>query len=140
MKKIIHHRVSLPAPADMLYDMYMDPLLHGAIIGKPVTISPFAGSEYHAFDGMIYGKTIALAPKKTIIQFWRSKEWKPEDRDSILVLTFIPDGRNGTIELTHLDVPAKDFDRVNKGWLNYYWKPWRAYLEKLMKKPEKRAA
>jgi activator of HSP90 ATPase len=140
MKKIIHHRVSLPAPADTLFDMYLDPLLHGAIAGGPITISPTVGSEFRAFDGMVYGKTIAVVPKKTLVQLWRSKDWKPEDRDSILILTFLPSGRNGTIELTHLDVPAKDFDNVNRGWLNYYWKPWRAYLEKLMKKPEPRAA
>jgi len=140
MKKIIHHRVALPAPADTLFDMYLDPLLHGAIAGGPVTISSTVGSEFRAFDGMIYGRTIAVVPKKTIVQLWRSKDWKPEDRDSIVILTFLPDGRKGNIELTHLDVPESDFDNVNKGWLDYYWKPWRAYLEKLMKKPETKAA
>ena len=140
MTKIIHHRVSLPAPADTLFDMYLDPLLHGAIAGGPVTISSTVNSEFRAFDGMVYGKTIAVVPKRTIVQLWRSKDWKPEDRDSIVILSFLPDGRRGKIELTHLDVPKSDFDNVNKGWLDYYWKPWRAYLEKLMKKPETKAA
>jgi activator of HSP90 ATPase len=139
-KKIIHHRVALPAAGERLFDMYLDPVIHGAIIGGAVTISPKEGSEFRAFDGGILGRTIAVVPKKHIVQLWRGSEWKPEDPDSILVLTFLPDGANGKIELTHLDVPEYDFDDVNKGWLDSYWKPWRAYLEKELKKPEKRAA
>jgi predicted small metal-binding protein len=138
--KIIKQSVTLPASSDRLFDMYLDPVIHGLIAGGPVKISPTAGSEFLAFNGMISGKTIAVVPKKHIVQLWRGKHWKPEDRDSVLVLTFLPAGLNGTIELTHLDVPESDFDNVNKGWLDYYWKPWRAYLEKELKKPEKRAA
>ena len=139
-KKIIQHSVTLPATPDRLFDMYLDPVIHGAIAGGVVRISPTPGSEFKAFDGMVYGKTIAVVSKEHIVQLWRGSDWKPEDRYSILVLTFLPDGEYGKIELTHLDVPESDFDDVNKGWLDYYWKPWRAYLEKELKKPEKRAA
>ncbi len=138
--KIIKQSVTLPASSDRLFDMYLDPVIHGVIAGGPVKISPTAGSEFLAFDGMISGKTIAVVPKKHIVQLWRGNRWKAEDRDSILVLTFVPAGVNGKIELTHLDVPESDFDNVNKGWVDYYWKPWRAYLEKELKKREKRAA
>ena len=138
--KIIKQSVTLPVSSDRLFDMYLDPVIHGAITGGAVKISPAAGSEFRAFDGMISGRTIAVVPKKYIIQLWRGKDWKKEDRDSILVLAFLPDGRDGKIELTHLNVPEYDFDDVNKGWLDYYWKPWRAYLEKELKKPEIRAA
>jgi predicted small metal-binding protein/activator of HSP90 ATPase len=138
--RIIRQSVTLPVSSDRLFDMYLDPVIHGLIAGGPVKISPTVGSEFLAFDGMISGKTIAVVPKKHIVQVWRGKNWKPEDRDSILVLTFLPAGVNGKIELTHLDVPESDFDNVNKGWLDYYWKPWKAYLEKELKKPVKRAA
>jgi activator of HSP90 ATPase len=138
--KIIKQSVTLPASADRLFDMYLDPAIHGVITGEPVKISPTAGSEFRAFDGMLSGRTIAVVPKKYIVQLWRGNNWKPEDRDSILVLAFVPDGRNGKIELTHLDVPEYDFDNVNKGWLDSYWKPWKAYLENELKKTEKRAA
>ena len=140
MEKIIRHGVTLPASPEKLFDIYMDPVIHGAIIGGAVTISPTVGSEFRAFDGMIRGRTIGVVPKKYIIQLWRGNDWDPEDGDSILVLAFLPDGENGRIELTHLNVPVRDFDNVNKGWLNYYWKPWRAYLETELKRQEKRAA
>ncbi len=139
-KKIIQQSVVLPAPAGVLFDMYLDPVAHGAIAGGPVVISAAAGSEFRAFDGMVTGRTIAVVPKSHIVQLWRGKHWMPEDRDSILVLTFLPEGENGRIELTHLNVAESDFDNVNKGWMDYYWKPWRAYLEKRLTKPEKKAA
>jgi hypothetical protein len=131
--KIIKQSVTLPASTDKLFDMYLDPVIHGAITGGTVKISPTVDSEFRVFDGMVYGRTIAVVPKKYIIQLWRGKDWKKEDRDSILVLAFLPDGRSGKIELTHLNVPEYDFDDVNKGWMDYYWKPWRAYLEKELK-------
>ncbi len=139
-KRIIQQSVVLPAAADRLFDMYLDPVAHGAIAGGPVTISSTVGSEFRAFDGMVYGRTIAVVPKKHIVQLWRGKDWKPEDHDSILVLSFLPDGENGKIELTHLNVPESDFDDVNRGWMEYYWKRWKAYIEKGRKTPEKKAA
>ena len=140
MKRIIQHPVSLPAPAERLFDMYLDPVDHGRIAGGSVTISPKEGSEFRAFEGMISGKTIAVVPKKYIVQLWRGSNWKPEDRDSILVLSFLPGKDFGTIELTQLNVPENDFDNVNKGWRDYYWKPWKEYLDKKQRKTEKRAA
>ncbi len=135
-QKIIQQSAVLPASADRLFDMYLDPDVHGAVTGDPVTISPAVGSEFRAGGGMILGRTIAVVPKKLIVQLWRGKDWKPEDRDSILILSFLPEGEgeNGKIELTHLNVPDHDFDDVNEGWVEYYWKPWRAYLEKELKK------
>ncbi len=139
-KKIIQQSVVLPAAAERLFDMYLDPAIHGSIIGGAVTIGHGAGSEFRAFDGMVTGRTIAVVPRKLIVQFWRGKDWKPEDRDSILVLSFLPEGGNGRIELTHLHVPEYDFDDVSRRWVEYYWQPWREYLEKEMTKLKQRAA
>jgi activator of HSP90 ATPase len=120
MFKIIHHTVTLPAGPERLFDMYMDLKLHEAIAGGPVTISVAAGSEFRAFDGMIFGKTLAVVPKSIIVQSWRGKDWKPGDRDSLLILNFLPEGDAGKIELVHLYVPERHFDDVSDGWQKYY--------------------
>jgi activator of HSP90 ATPase len=134
MPKTIYQTVTLPASAEKLFDMYLDPELHSAFTGAPVTISPTPGSEFRAFDNMLTGKILYVVPKRVIVQTWRGKDWKPEDIDSILVLTFLPGGTSGRIELTHVNVPDHDYEDVNQGWEKYYWKPWREYLEKEMRR------
>jgi activator of HSP90 ATPase len=141
MPKTIQQTVTLPAPAEKLYEMYLSPKKHAAITGGSVSISSKQGSRFRAFDGMIFGKTLLVVPKYMIVQTWRGSHWKKEDIDSILVLTFWPEGDSGRIELVHMNVADSDYDGVKEGWGKYYWKPWREYLEKeAVKKPFKRAA
>ena len=130
MVKVIQHTISFPARPTKLYDMYMSADIHAAFTGGGVIISPEGNSQFLAFDGMIFGRTLSVIPGRQIIQSWRSKEWKPSDPDSTLILNFLPDGDGGIIQLIHLNVPEYDFEDVNKGWLKYYWKPWKEYLKK----------
>jgi uncharacterized protein YndB with AHSA1/START domain len=130
MHRIIQQTVILPGPAERLFDMYLDPEIHGDITGAPASISMETGSEFRAFKDMIFGKILHAVPKRLIVQAWRAAHWKPEDLDSTLILTFWPEGGNGRIELVHVNVPDHDYNGVNEGWEKYYWKPWRDYLSK----------
>lgn len=130
MPKTIQQTVTLPAPAEKLYDMYLSPKIHAEITGGPVTISRTAGTRFRAFGGMVSGKTLHVVPKRLIIQSWRGKDWKPEDLDSTLIISFLPDKEGGRIELVHVNVPEHDYEGANEGWEKYYWKPWREYLRK----------
>jgi activator of HSP90 ATPase len=130
MPKTIEQSVTLPAAAESLYDMYLDPKVHGAFTGSPVTIDSKPGSGFQAFGDMLSGSMLYTAPKRLIAQSWRAKHWQPEDLDSILVLTFWPEGNSGRIELVHVNVADHDFEGVTEGWEKYYWKPWREYLQK----------
>jgi uncharacterized protein YndB with AHSA1/START domain len=129
MPKTIQQTVTLPAPPEKLYEMYMNRKFHEALTGQPVTISRTAGSAFRAFGGMIRGKTLQAVPKHLIVQSWRAKGWKPEDLDSTLIISFWPDKAGGRVELTHVNVPEHDYDGVNEGWEKYYWTPWREYLK-----------
>lgn len=144
MPKTIQQSVTLPAPAEKLYEMYLSPKKHSEIIGGPVSISSKEGSRFRAFDGMISGKTLMVIPKYMIVQSWRGSHWKKDEIDSILVLTFLPeDSYQGRIELVHANVADSDYEGVKEGWEKYYWKPWREYLEKVekeFKKPRAKAA
>jgi activator of HSP90 ATPase len=120
---------SLPAPADRLFDMYLDSATHSAFTGAPAIIAPRAGAVFSAFGNILTGTILHVVPKRMIIQTWRSTNWPKEAIDGVLVLTFHPESSGGRIELVHVNVPDVDFAGVSQGWEKYYWTPWRTYLE-----------
>ncbi len=129
MRNVIRQSVVLPASAEALFDMYLDPVVHAAITGNPVQIGRETGAEFLAFNGALSGTILATVRPKLIVQSWRSTSFKGDDPDSTLILSFSAEGNDGRIDLVHLDVPDHDFEGVNKGWEKYYWTPWRNYLE-----------
>jgi len=128
MRNIIRQSVVLPASAEKLFEMYLNPSAHQAITGAPVDIGDKRGSNFKAFDGALTGTTLEVIKPRLIIQSWRSVNFLTEDPDSTLILCFTSEGDEGRIDLIHLDVPDQDHDGVNQGWEKYYWTPWRAYL------------
>lgn len=128
MRSVIAQTIVLPAPAEALFEMYLDPTEHGAITGSPVTIGKTPGAEFCAFEGALSGTILAVVSPTLIVQSWRSTQFKPTDPDSTLILSIKPEGISGQISLVHIDVPDHDYDGVNAGWERYYWIPWREYL------------
>jgi uncharacterized protein YndB with AHSA1/START domain len=132
MRSVIEQSVVLPAPAESLFEMYLDASAHAAITGFPVEISPAAGAAFHAFNKQISGQILAIAPPRLIVQSWRSVKFLEDDSDSTLILQFVPEpnkAQHGRIDLVHLDIPEHDYQDVIKGWQTHYWNPWRTYLE-----------
>ena len=129
MRSVIQQTVELRASAAELFAMYLDPALHEAITGAPVTIAAEAGAEFRAFGGALSGQILALDPNQLVVQSWRSTEFYESDPDSTLILSFSDVGDGGRIHLTHLDVPQQDYEAVIEGWEKYYWSPWRRYLD-----------
>ena len=129
MPQTVQQSVMLPAAAPRLFDMYLDPKSHEAITGAPVTISSKPGSAFSAFNGVLSGIMLYTAPKRLIVQTWRSGHWNRDDLDSVLILTFWPAGDSGRIELVHVNVADHDVQGVTEGWEKYYWTPWRRYLQ-----------
>jgi activator of HSP90 ATPase len=128
MRPVIAQSVVLPAPAERLFATYLDPALHAAVTGAPVTVNAEPGSPFRAFDGQIIGTTIAVVAPRLIVQSWRSVNFLESDPDSTLILAFVPEGTAGRIDLIHLDVPEQDYQGVIEGWEKYYWEPWRHWL------------
>jgi activator of HSP90 ATPase len=129
MPKTIQQSVVLPAAPEALFDAYLDAQQHAAITGAPVQIAPVAGAEFCAFNGALSGRILEIAPRRLIVQTWRSSHWTIDDIDSILVLTFWPHTVGGRIDLVHVNVADHDYDDVHQGWEKYYWSRWRAHLE-----------
>jgi len=128
MTKNVILAASLPAAPERLFDMYLDPQIHAAFTGAPVTIGAQAGAPFSAFNGMIFGAILYVEPKRLIVQKWRSVNFPADSVDSVLVLTFATEPGGARIELAHINVPEVDFAGVSHGWEKYYWTPWRAYL------------
>lgn len=128
MPRNVIFAVSLPAPPDRLYDMYLDPKIHAAFTGFPVTIEPRTGAAFRAFDGKLTGTILHVESKRLIVQKWRSVNFPESALDSVLVLSFWPEGEGGRIELVQVNVPEEDFAGVSQGWTRFYWNPWREYL------------
>lgn len=133
MTKAIEQSVKFAATPQELYDIYLDPKKHAAFTGGPCKISAKPGSRFDAFDGQLTGTMLYTVPGKLIVQRWRSCEFKATDPDSILVLTFVPDGKGARIEMVHANVPQQDHKGVTEGWPKYYWEPLRKYLKQLRK-------
>src|SRR6266849_8286628 len=104
MPRTLQQSVRLPAPADELFDSYLDPRRHAAITGHAVQIAAAHGSEFRAFDGMLSGRIVAVIPKRLIVQTWRARHWTEQDADSILILAFSGDRAYGQIDLVHVNV------------------------------------
>jgi activator of HSP90 ATPase len=126
--RIVKQTVILPAPARRLYAMYLSPKSHGAITGGKVVIGSRPGSKFSAFGGALRGRVLQTVPGRLIVQSWRSTAFRKNDADSTLIIHFTPKGRHGRVDLVHVNVPDHDYAGVNKGWKNYYWKPWRKFL------------
>jgi uncharacterized protein YndB with AHSA1/START domain len=131
MRNVIQQFVILPAPAEKLFEMYLDPATHATITGFPVSIGAEPGAPFHAFNKQISGHILGVVRPRLIVQSWRSAKFHDNDPDSTLILMFTPDGSNserGRIDLVHLDVPDHDYHDVTEGWHKHYWDPWRTYL------------
>lgn len=132
MRSVLQQTIVLPAPADSLFEMYLDPAAHAAFTGFPVTIGPEPGADFQAFNGQLSGQVLAVVRPRLIVQSWRSTKFQADDPDSTLILSFSAEPNQadqGRIDLVHLDVPDHDFRDVTEGWSKYYWVPWREYLE-----------
>jgi activator of HSP90 ATPase len=128
MTPAIQQRVRFNASPALLFKLYMDSRQHSASTHAKALVSQKVGGRFSAFGGVITGKMLAIVPNRMIVQSWRAKHWKITDLDSILVLKFIKVKEGTQINLVHVNVPEHDHDGVKKGWVKYYWKPWRAYL------------
>ena len=137
MPRTITLAVVLPRPPARLYAMYLNAREHSAFTGSPVRIAGRTGASFEAFGGALTGKILQLVPNRLIVQSWRSTEFAKRDLDSTLILSFWKDPGGGRIELTHVNVADSDFAGVSEGWPKYYWIPWRAYLEKRARPPNR---
>jgi len=130
MANLIEQIVIFKASPHQVYEALMDSIQHSAFTNSEAVISREVGGDYMAFGGYITGKNLELIADRKIVQSWRAMDW-PEFHFSVVtfLLTELPGG--GThLDFTHVDVPDGSEDEFTQGWIDNYWEPLKAYLEK----------
>jgi activator of HSP90 ATPase len=134
MAKTIQQVVKFSASPQELYSIYLDSRKHSAAINSTASVQRKVGGRFTAFDGMLQGKILTLVPGRMIVQSWRGADWKKTELDSVLTLTFEKARGGAKLGLVHANIPDRRAASIQRGWHNYYWRPWRAYLRKAKRK------
>jgi activator of HSP90 ATPase len=130
MPKTFTQSLLFAAPPATVYALYADQKLHAETTGSAATIKAKAGAPFTAWDGYIEGTTLHAEQGRMIVQTWRASDWPDEAPDSIFILLFLPEGEGTRVLVTHANVPDDQIEDLKKGWTEYYWKPWKAWIKK----------
>jgi activator of HSP90 ATPase len=118
----------IPANASDIYKAWLSSEGHAAMTGNPAKVDGKVGGEFTAWDGYIFGSTLALEPDQRILQRWRTSEFPDDAPDSRLEISFEEVGEGTKITLIHSDMPADQVDSYRQGWEDFYFKPMKAYF------------
>jgi uncharacterized protein YndB with AHSA1/START domain len=130
MPKTFTQSVLFAAPPATVYALYAEQKLHAEATGSGASIKAKAGAAFTAWDGYIGGVTLHAEKDRMLVQTWRAEDWGSDAPDSVLVLLFLPEGEGTRLLVTHANVPDDQAEELKKGWTEFYWKPWKAWIKK----------
>jgi len=129
MSKTIRQSVTFRATPHQVYEALMDPRKHARFTGDAARISRRVGGKIMAYGGYITGTNVELAPDEKIVQTWHAADW-PEGHESKVTFSFKPVEGGTRLAFTHSGVPDEHYDSIKAGWIENYWTPMRAMLDK----------
>jgi uncharacterized protein YndB with AHSA1/START domain len=119
----------IPASPETIYDAWLDSRQHSDMTGGEANVSAVAGDRFNAWDGYITGQNLELDPPRRILQHWRTTEFQESDEDSLLDLSFEPEGSSTRVTIRHSNLPDHGM-RYRQGWVEAYFNPMKAYFGK----------
>ena len=120
----------IPAKPAEIYKAWLSTKGHTAMTGSAAKVNGKIGGKFTAWDGYIFGSTLALEPDSRIVQAWRTSEFADDDPDSLVELS-LKETKDGTkLTLTHTQIPTGQEDSYRQGWEDFYFKPMKAYFGK----------
>jgi activator of HSP90 ATPase len=129
MARLVHQTVIFKASPHDVYEALMDSKNHAAFTGGKARISRLVGGEITAYDEYITGKNVELIPDKKIVQDWRAVDWL-EGWFSRVTFEFTPVPEGTRLDFMHAGLPEGTEDEFTQGWIDNYWEPMKAFLEK----------
>ena len=129
MSKLIEQTVTFKAAPHDVYEALMDSAKHAAFTNDEAHISREVGGEYMSYAGYITGKNLELVPDQKIVQTWRAVDW-PAGQFSQVTFVLTPRASGTQLDFTHANLPDGTEAEFTQGWIDNYWEPLKAYLEK----------
>ncbi len=130
MTTTIRQTVVLEAPPHAVFEALMDSKKHAAFTGSKASISRKVGGRISAWDGYIEGKNLRVEKDKVIVQSWRTTDFNDGEEDSQIMFHFSKKGKGTRLIFVHSHVPDRLAEEFRQGWIDSYWTPLKAYLEK----------
>ncbi|MBI1802276.1 MAG: SRPBCC domain-containing protein [Chloroflexi bacterium] len=129
MPRAIRQQVTFKASPHAVYEALMDSRQHAKFTGDRARISRKVGGKFSAYGDYISGVNLELVPDQKIVQSWRASEW-PEGHESQVTFALAPVKGGTRLTFTHRGVPPEHTDDIKQGWIDNYWTPMKALLEK----------
>lgn len=124
----IRQRLVVAAPPAAVYEAFVNARKHSAFTGSPASGAGRVGARFTAWDGYISGVHRQLSTGKKIVQDWRTTEWPAGAPDSRVEITFKTVKGGTEVRMVHSQVPAAQAAAYRQGWIDFYWKPLKAYF------------
>jgi len=129
MSKLIRQMVTFTASPHAVYEALMDSHKHARFTQGAAKISRKVGGAISAYDGYISGSNLELTPDAKIVQAWRGSDW-PEGHMSKVTFRLAPVTGGTQLSFTHSNVPDNEVESIRQGWIDNYWVPMKAMLNK----------
>lgn len=130
MAKTIRQTTTINAPPHEVYEALLDSKKHAAFTGGTAKISRRVGGRFSVFDRWATGKILELQKDAKIVQTWRTEDFEEDDPDSRVTFTIHRAERGSRLTMVHANVPDREYEALKQGWIDFYWTPMKAYLEK----------
>jgi activator of HSP90 ATPase len=129
MEKTIRQTRTFAVSPTRLYEALMDSRKHTAFTGQAASISKKVGGKIAAYGDYIEGKNVELIRGRRIVQLWRGSDW-PDGHFSKVVFEFKSVKGGTKLTFVQTGVPDAKYTSIKQGWIDFYWKPLKAWVEK----------
>jgi|SRR6266851_2842393 len=129
MSKLLRQTVTFKASPHEVYEALMDSRKHARFSQGAAKISRKVGGAISAYDGYITGSNLELVSDQKIVQAWHGSDW-PDGHMSKVTFRLMPVPAGTRLSFTHSNVPDKEVENIRQGWIDNYWVPMKAMLNK----------